>query len=115
MNITDNNSISIIYLRQLQDNVQITQAFRNWGAFIRGLRVNAESIAETSHKAEYYRFTSDTALAVGTVFRGLLLYVRIVSKVFVRDYLLRRFLKAKEDFILKSPICLELKIDSKID
>jgi hypothetical protein len=115
LNIADNNSISIIFLRRLPDDVQITQTFRHWGAFIRGLRVNAESIAETSHNAEYYRFTSDTALAVGTVFRGLLLYVRIVSKVFVRDYILRRFLKAKEDFILKSPICTEIILDSKID
>jgi len=115
LNFTDNNSISILYLRRLPDNVQITQAFRHWGAFIRGLRVNADSIAETSHKAEYHRFTSDSALAVGTVFRGLLLFVRIVSKVFVKDYILRRFLKAKEDFILKSPICREIILDSKID
>jgi hypothetical protein len=115
LNITDTQDVSMIYVRSLTDNVQITQTFRHWGAFVRGLRVNAESIAETSHKAEYHRFTSDTALAVGTVFRGLLLYVRIVTKVFVRDYLLRRFLKAKEDFILKSPVCLELKLDSRID
>jgi len=115
LNSTDTQDVSMIYVRSLTDNVQITQTFRHWGAFIRGLRVNAESIAETSHKAEYHRFISDTALAVGTVFRGLLLYVRIVSKIFVRDYLLQRFLKAKEDFILKSPICREIILDSKID
>jgi len=115
LNGTDTQDFFILYIRSVTDNVQITQTFKHLGGVIRGLRVNADCIAETSHKAEYHRFTSDTTLAVGTVFRGLLLFVRIVSKVFVRDYILRRFLKAKEDFILKSPICREIILDSKID
>jgi len=102
-------------LRRIPDTVNVTHTFQHWGDFIRSLKVNADSTAETTHEAEYKRFASDNVNAVGTVFRGLLLFVRIFSRIVIRDYVLRRFLIAKEDFILKSPICLELKLDSKID
>jgi hypothetical protein len=48
------------------------------------------------------------------VFRGLLLFVKIVSKVIFRDYLLGRSLKAREELVLKSAVCRELVLDSKI-
>jgi hypothetical protein len=79
------------------------------------LAVTAGSIAETRHKAEYYRFNTDTVQASGAVFRGLLLFVKIVSRVFIRDCLLGRFLKAREELILKSAICREIVLESKID
>ena len=112
---SDTQSVSMLFIRSVPDTVQVNHTFRHFGAFVRGLRVNAGSMAEISHKAEYYRFTADTVLAAGPVLRGLLLFVRIVTKVFIRDYLLGRFLKAKEDFILKSAICTEISLDSRID
>jgi len=115
LNFTDNNSISILYLRRVPDSVNVTHTFEHWGDFIRSLKINAGNIAETEHKANYKRFTTDSVNAVGTVFRALFMYVRIISKIVLRDYILRRFLKAKEDFILKSPISRELKLDSRID
>jgi hypothetical protein len=115
LRITDIHSYSVLFVRNVADNVTVSQNNRHWGAFIRGLQVFAGSVAETTHKAEYYRFTADTVQAAGAVFRGLLLFVRIVTKLFIRDYLLGRFLKAREEFILKSVICLEINLDSKID
>jgi len=115
LNLTDTSSFTILILRRIPDTVNVTHTFQHWGDFIRSLKVNADSTAETTHEAEYKRFASDNVNAVGTVFRGLLLFVRIFSRIVIRDYVLRRFLIAKEDFILKSPICLELKLDSKID
>jgi hypothetical protein len=115
LTITENQSFNILFIRSVNENVQITDIFSHWGAFIRGLRINAESIAETTHKANYYRVNKDTVQTIGVGLRGLFLFVRIVSMIVFRDYLLRRFLRAKEDFILKSPICRELKLDSRID
>jgi len=112
---TDSQNYYVLFIRSVSDNVQVLHAFRRWGKFIRGLKFNAENIAVINRKAEYKRFTSDSVYPTGAVFRGLLLFVRIVSKIVLRDYILRRFLKAKEDFILKSPVCLELKLDSRID
>jgi hypothetical protein len=110
----DNQSFSVLLLRTVTDYAVISHYKRHWGAFIRGLSVNAGTIAETSHKAEYHRFQADTVQAAGAVFRGLLLFVRIVSRIFVRDYILGRFLKAREELVLKSVICREIELESKI-
>jgi len=115
LSILDTNSFYILFLRRVPDSVGVTQTIKHWGDFIRSLKINAENIAENTHKADYYRVNKDMVQASMSVFRGLLLFVRIVSKIIIRDYILRRFLKAKEDFILKSPICRELKLDSRID
>jgi len=112
--LTENKSFSVFFIRAVKDNIHITQSFKRWGAFIRALRINAGNIAETSRKSNYLRVNKDTVQVVGLSLRSLFLYVQIVSKIFIRDYLLRRFLKAKEDFILKSPVCRELKLDSRI-
>jgi len=114
LNITENNTVTILFLRSVPDGVNVTHTFSHWGAFIRGLRINAESTAETGHIGNFYRVNKDVAKAVGIGLRSLFMFVRIVSKIVLRDYVLRRFLVAKEDFKLKSPICREIILDSKI-
>jgi hypothetical protein len=111
----DNQIFSVLFLRPITDNVNVSLYSRHLGAFFRSLRVFAGSMAETTHKAEYYRCNKDTVQAAGAVFRGLLLFVRIVTKVFIRDYILGRFLKAREELNLKSVICCEIILESKID
>ena len=114
LNGTDTQEVSIIYVRSVNENVRITDIFSHWGAFVRGLRSNAGSIAETTHKANYYRVNRDTVKTFGVGLRSLFAFVRIVTKIIFRDYVLRRFLVAREECVLKSPICLEIKLDSKI-
>jgi hypothetical protein len=53
-------------------------------------------MAKTTHGGEYYRFQADTVQAQGTVFRALLIFIKLLTTCFVRDYLLRRFLKSNE-------------------
>jgi hypothetical protein len=110
----DSNSYTVLFLRSVNDTATMNQSNSHWGNFVRGLAVIAGSVAETRHTAEYYRSHADTVQAVGAVFRGLLLFVRIISKVFFRDYLLSRFLKAREELILKSVINREIELESKI-
>jgi len=74
----------------------------------------AGSNAETERKLDYKRFESDTVQAEGKANRGLLLFVKIVTQVFIRDYLLRRFLAAREELVLKSCITRDMVLDSKI-
>jgi hypothetical protein len=111
----DNQTISILFLRSLLENVTVFHAFKHGWAFFRGLLENAGSIVETTHGAAYYRKQADTVQAEGFVFRGLLLFVRIVTQVFIRDYLLRRFLVAREELVLKSGITRDLILESKIN
>ena len=110
----DTQSFSVLFVRSVEDNAPVSHDSRHYGVFIRRLAVNAGSEAETKQKADYFRFHADKVQAAGTVFRGLLLFVRLVSKVFIRDYLLGRFLKAREEMILKSVVTTEIELDSKI-
>jgi len=115
MNVLDRQSYSVLLIRSVADNITISQQNTHWGDFVRNLLVNAESVAETSQKSEYYRYQNDKVQAVTVIVRGLLLFVRIVSGVFIRDYLLRRFLVAKDELKIKSCICRDLFIESRID
>jgi hypothetical protein len=102
------------FLSKLVETMNVFDCTRHWGAYIRGLLVEAISIAETSHSGEFYRKQTETVQADGTVFRGLLIFVRLLAVSLVRDYILRRFLKSNEDIVLKSAVCRELEIDSRI-
>jgi hypothetical protein len=84
------------------------------GGVYPGLRTEAANRAETRHGGDYYRKQADTVQAAGVPFRSLLIFVRLVTTSFVRDFLLRRFLKSNEELVLKSPVCRELILDSTI-
>jgi hypothetical protein len=114
LKILDGQSISFLYLRSITDKAIATHKTSHWGSFIRSLLVTADNTAETRHGANYYRFQADTVQAEGSIFRGLLLLVRIVTGVFVRDYFLGRFLKARQEIVLKSCVSREIILESKI-
>ena len=110
----DNKSVSLVYVRSVTDETIVNDKSSHLGSFIRSLFITADSTAETTHGAIYHRFHADAVQADGSVFRGLLLFVKIISQVFIRDYLLSRFLKSRQEIVLKSCVCKELKLESKI-
>jgi hypothetical protein len=111
---TDTTFFPVLFLRSLPETVELTDSKTQWAAYVRGLRVEAASMAETRHGGEYYRKQADTVQAAGIPFRSLLIFIRLVTMSFVRDFLLRRFLKSNEELVLKSPVCRELILDSTI-
>jgi hypothetical protein len=110
----DLQSSSVLILRCVPDNVAVTQHSRHLGSFIRSLFVIAENAAETTHKADFCRFNVDTVQAEGKANRGLLLFIRIITKVILRNYVIWRFLKAKQELVIKSPVSREIVLDSKL-
>jgi hypothetical protein len=105
-----------IFTRIIQEAVKVKYTFRQWGTFCRGL-IDITEIRSGSGARKGYLLTVkliETVKVTGLVLRGLILFVRIISGIFVRDYLLRRFLKASSEMVLKSPICREITLDSKI-
>jgi hypothetical protein len=102
------------YLRTITQGVSLTDS-RNLSA---DYKRSLTQIAKVESEIRPFRILlariADTVHAAGNVFRGLLLQVRIVTGVFVRDYLLGRFLKAREELILKSAISREIELESKI-
>ena len=111
----DTQMFPVLFVRSAKDNVSFFDYNSHWGAFIRSLLVHAGSIADTTHGAEYHRHETDTVQAEGKAHRGLLLFVRIITQVFIRDYLLGRFLKARQELVLKSCVSREITLESRID
>ncbi|GHU14822.1 hypothetical protein FACS1894161_5510 [Spirochaetia bacterium] len=110
----DTFSFPVLFLRSMPETVRITDCKKHWAAFFRGLRVEAASRAEASYSGEYCRLQADTVQVQSSVFRGLLIFVKLLTTSFVRDYLLRRFLKSNEELAVKSFVTRELILESKV-
>ena len=110
----DYNTYSFLVFRSLQETVTVTETMKHLGAFFRGLFDHAKIESKVKPGRFYFLTLTDTVQAVGVVFRGLLLFVRIATGLFVKDYILRRFLIAKEELVLKSCITREIILESKI-
>jgi hypothetical protein len=111
----DSLTFKALFVRAMSDTATANQHSQHWRTFIRGLFDNAGSTAETAHSIGFYRSLADTVQAEGALFRGLLLFARIVTLVFVRDYLLSRFLKSKTELTLKSCVVREITLESRIN
>jgi hypothetical protein len=111
----DINSSSFLFFRSIHETAKVSETVRHFWTFVRGLIDKTYIESEVKSGRFYYLKITETVYAAGVVFRGLILYVKIFSQVFVRDYLLHRFLKAREEIVLKSPICREIILDNRID
>ena len=111
----DNNSLTVLFFRSVLETVTVAEAINHFVAFFRGIFDNAKIEGEASPGRFYFLTLTDTVQAAGAVFRGLLLFVRITTGLFVRDYILKRFLIAREELLLKSCITREIILESKIN
>jgi hypothetical protein len=111
----DTRNITAVYLRPLKETPTIDGNVRHGGNYFRHFSDNAKIKSNTIAGYVYLAKIADTVRTTGKVFRGLFLLVRILTKAFVRDYLLRRFLISREELNLKSIICREVVLDSKIN
>jgi len=112
---TDANRYSIIFVRAISETQGITDAIRHLGNYIRGLYAEAGNVAETVRWGDYYRKEHDVVQVEGSALRHLFVFIRILTTSLVRDFLLRRFLIAREELVLKSCITRNITIESKIN
>jgi hypothetical protein len=110
----DDLSFPVVFVRSLPETAKASETIGHWGAYVRGLWVAAANKAETIHSSDYYRRQTETVGAHGSLFRGLLIFVKILTLSLVRDFLLRRFLKSNEELVLKSGICRDITLDSRV-
>jgi hypothetical protein len=110
----DDTAYSVVWLRRLPEQGTVTDKNRHIGGYIRGLYMAAGSLAGTRHRAEYYRKQTDVVNGQGVSLRYLFIFIRLLTTGLVRDYLLRRFLKSNEELVLKSPVCREIVLESRI-
>jgi hypothetical protein len=104
-----------LHFRYIQETLNTNDTFSHLRIFIRGLIEIAGVESEAKGGFFYCRTISETAHVICSVFRGMALFARIVTGVFVRDYLLSRFLKSKTEITLKSCVVREIIIDSRIN
>jgi hypothetical protein len=100
--------------RSIQEQAATFGEAGHLGDYLRGLYTEAGSMAETRHKGEYYRKVEDTAGNTAVSLRHLFIFIRLVTLSLVRDYLLPRFLRSRDEIVLKSPVTRELELDSRI-
>jgi len=108
-------SSSMIFLRVKKENAGVRENVRQWRVFIRGIPEIAENAGEIAHTAHYKRLQSSTLRAQGAVVRSIFMVIRIITKLFIRDYILGRFLKSKTELTLKSRIVQEISITSRLN
>jgi hypothetical protein len=71
-------------------------------------------MAETTRRGEYYRKQQDTAYSETVPLRHLFIFIRLLTGAYIRDYIIGRFLKSKEEMVIKSPVCREITIESTL-
>jgi hypothetical protein len=100
--------------RAIQEQAAIFGEAGHLGDYIRGLYTEAGSIAETKHEGEYRRTVEGTAGSMAFSLRHLFIFLRLATLYPVRDYLISRFLRSREELVIKSPVVRELILESKV-
>jgi len=111
----DGNSFSFLFSRMIKENAAVLETVNKMRGFLRGLSDGVKIGSQVKQGRIFLIRLTDTVQVVGVAFRGLVLYVKILTQVFVKDYLLRRFLVAREEIVLKSCITREITLEGKID
>jgi hypothetical protein len=84
------------------------------GDYLRGIYTEEGSMAETRHEGDYHRRVEDTAHNEGVSLRHVFICIRLLTGAYIRDYIIGRFLRSKEELVIKSPVCREITLDSTL-
>jgi hypothetical protein len=114
VNVQDYAGKFLTWLRVIRHGAAAFDRAGHLGDYLRGLYTEAGSRAETNHRGAYYRFQQDHVSTQALSLRHLVIFIRLVTAGFIRDYLIGRFLKAREEIVLKSPVTREIGLDSRI-
>jgi hypothetical protein len=104
----------VVFIRNVNDETVIYESRTKTAEYIKLLEIKADMVDDTSHIAEYHREQKDEVQAEGLLFRSVTFFVKIITGTFIRDYIVQRFLKAREELKLKSCITREIILNSKI-
>jgi hypothetical protein len=110
----DRTSSFITRMRVIQDTGTVGDDLGHTADYLRGLFVEAGTMAETTHRAEYHRKQQDTAYSEAVPLRHLFIFIRLLTGAYIRDFIIGRFLKSREEIIIKSPVCREMILESRL-
>jgi hypothetical protein len=113
--VNETPNLKADYKREFKETQGITDVFQQVRDYIRCLKIETVIIAETERSGDFFRKQGDTVNIEGFSFRHLLIFIKLFTTSFVRDFILKRFLVSKEQIKLKSLIIKDLQIESKIN
>jgi len=114
VNNFDLSKISFLNFRLIRESINASDTISHLRDLVRGIVDIAGTESEAKKAWFHFRAITETAMAISSVTRGLFLIVRIASSIFIRDSLLGRFLKSKAELSLKSCVCREITLESRI-
>jgi hypothetical protein len=100
--------------RKISDTADVPTDIPHKGTYRRGLPDVLANSGEAGRAAEYLRFEREEGRVFGEAARSLGVFIRLLTAGLIRDYVIRRFLKAREELVLKSPVCREIVLESRI-
>jgi hypothetical protein len=101
-------------MRLIQDTETAIDDMGHVADYLRGLFMEAGSMAEITHVGDYYRRVEDTAHSEAIPLRHLFIFLRLLTGAYIRDYIIGRFLKSKEELVIKSHVCREIILESTL-
>jgi hypothetical protein len=107
------SKFSYLHLRNIHDDLNGTDNLHHLRTIILGLVDNVGFESEAKTGFIHFRKLIETAHVISSVFRGMVYFTRIITGVFIRDYLLSRFLKSKTELSIKSCVCREITFESQ--
>ncbi|MDR0794945.1 MAG: hypothetical protein LBE79_02665, partial [Tannerella sp.] len=110
----DKIAFPVFYRRSFHEKLTAAENLRNLRSFLCVLIDKVKIRSEEKNGWIIPHRLTETVQAADRASRGLMLLVRIITGVFIRDYILSRFLKARSELVLKSCVTREILLDSKI-
>jgi hypothetical protein len=101
-------------MRGIQDTETAGDKTGHTADYLRGLFVEAGAIAEASHRGDYRRKQEDTAQSEAAPLRHLFVFIRLITGAYIRDFIIGRFLKSREEIVIKSPVRREITFESRL-
>jgi hypothetical protein len=101
-------------MRAIQDTETAGDAAGHAADYLRGLFIEAGALAENRHTARYKRDVADYADIEAASLRHLFVFIRLITGAYIRDFIIRRFLKSRAEAVIKSPVCREIHFDSAL-
>jgi hypothetical protein len=106
--------IPAAYTRTMTQGVKLADSRKLAAAYVRKHTAAVKGVDVLGRVVDTMRRLADTAGVEGIPLRSLGVFIKLVTVGFVRDFILRRFLKSNEELVLKSKVCREIILDSKI-
>ncbi|MCL2441074.1 MAG: hypothetical protein FWD14_04990 [Treponema sp.] len=111
---SDNFNFDVLILRSISENVEVKDIFIKLNEYFCNLYEEAGIIEQIERQGDFYRTEKENVIAEGSLFRQLCIFIKLFSSSIVRDFILKRFLIAREELVLKSNITRDLILESKI-